>query len=161
MNSLIQSLQSSSCRSNNQCRSFGRTQCLGNQFIFCFGQTRGYTLPGRCVNRSNPFCDVGSMTWYCCNLYDLNFNLRFPAWRPQTRELSLQWMCSVLGQSRLQIWWGFNKFIILWNSVSNLSFSIAGTSTVWEIITTMDKVKIGLTGCGVDLMMTIFISCIW
>merc|ERR1712130_604391 len=52
---------SSSCNRDSQCRSFGRSQCLGNQFIFCFGPSRAYTVPGRCLNRSNFFCDVGNV----------------------------------------------------------------------------------------------------
>merc|ERR1712184_220690 len=50
----------SSCSSNRQCRTFARTQCLGDEFIFCFGQTRAYTVPGLCVQRSNAFCDIGN-----------------------------------------------------------------------------------------------------
>merc|ERR1712115_210600 len=45
-----------SCSSNRQCRSFSRTQCLGTDFILCFGQTRSYTVPGLCV----PQCIVSS-----------------------------------------------------------------------------------------------------
>merc|ERR1712224_406692 len=49
-----------SCSSNRQCRSFSRTQCLGTDFILCFGQTRSYTVPGLCVQRSNILCDIGN-----------------------------------------------------------------------------------------------------
>merc|ERR1712110_488892 len=50
----------SSCSRNSQCRSFARRQCLGAEFIFCFGPSRAYTLPGRCVERRNFFCDIGN-----------------------------------------------------------------------------------------------------
>merc|ERR1712045_563538 len=51
----------SSCSRNSQCRNFARSQCLGASFIFCFGQSRPYTLPGRCIQRSNVFCDIGNV----------------------------------------------------------------------------------------------------
>merc|ERR1712018_75326 len=49
-----------SCTSNRQCRSFSRTQCLGTNFILCFGQSRSYTEPGLCVQRNNALCDIGN-----------------------------------------------------------------------------------------------------
>ena len=54
------SYQSSTCNRDSQCGAFRRTRCLGSQFIFCFGDIRAFTVPGRCLNRSNFFCDVGS-----------------------------------------------------------------------------------------------------
>ena len=54
------SVQSSTCSRDSQCGAFRRTQCLGTSFIFCFGPSRAYTVRGRCLNRSNFFCDVGS-----------------------------------------------------------------------------------------------------
>eukprot|EP00092_Neocalanus_flemingeri_P047277 GFUD01053535.1.p1 GENE.GFUD01053535.1~~GFUD01053535.1.p1 ORF type:complete len:125 (+),score=16.79 GFUD01053535.1:90-464(+) len=51
---------SSLCNSDSQCPSFGRSECLGTSFIFCFGPSRGYTVSGRCLNRSNFFCAAGN-----------------------------------------------------------------------------------------------------
>merc|ERR1712058_185440 len=48
----------SQCNSNNQCPTFRRTRCLGNSFIFCFGKSESYIVSGRCLNRSNFFCDI-------------------------------------------------------------------------------------------------------
>merc|ERR1711862_452729 len=50
----------SQCNSNNQCPTFRRTRCLGNSFIFCFGKSESYIVSGRCLNRSNVFCDIGN-----------------------------------------------------------------------------------------------------
>merc|ERR1711878_159071 len=52
---------SSTCSRDSQCGAFRRTQCLGTSFIFCFGPSRAYTVRGRCLNRSNFFCDVGNV----------------------------------------------------------------------------------------------------
>merc|ERR1711936_307592 len=49
------------CRSDRQCPTFARTQCLGTSFILCFGPSRHYTVSGRCLTRSNFFCDVGNV----------------------------------------------------------------------------------------------------
>merc|ERR1712142_290183 len=51
----------SECRSDSQCPSFGRTRCLGTNFILCFGQTQSYTVSGRCLNRSNIICGLGNL----------------------------------------------------------------------------------------------------
>merc|ERR1712109_350944 len=51
---------SSTCSRDSQCGAFRRTQCLGTSFILCFGPSRAYTVRGRCLNRSNFFCDVGN-----------------------------------------------------------------------------------------------------
>merc|ERR1712098_271033 len=50
----------SQCNSNNQCPTFRRNRCLGNSFIFCFGKSESYIVSGRCLNRSNVFCDIGN-----------------------------------------------------------------------------------------------------
>jgi len=50
----------SQCRSNSQCPTFRRSRCLGNSFIFCFGRSESYIVSGKCLNRSNIFCDVGN-----------------------------------------------------------------------------------------------------
>ena len=59
-NLMILLFQNSQCNSDSQCPTFQRTRCLGNSFIFCFGKSESYAVSGRCLNRSNIFCDVGS-----------------------------------------------------------------------------------------------------
>merc|ERR1712142_1248702 len=56
----------SECRSDSQCPSFGRTRCLGTNFILCFGQTQSYTVSGRCLNRSNIICGLGNCRYRQC-----------------------------------------------------------------------------------------------
>merc|ERR1719260_562532 len=58
--SLFFGTPNSQCNSNSQCPTFQRTRCLGNSFIFCFGKSESYIVSGRCLDRSNFFCDVGN-----------------------------------------------------------------------------------------------------
>ena len=54
-------LQASSCSRDYQCQSFERSECVGTYlFNICFGSTRAYTVGGRCVNKSNGYCDLDS-----------------------------------------------------------------------------------------------------
>ena len=54
-------LQASSCSRDYQCQSFERSECVGTYlFNICFGSTRAYTVAGRCVNKSNGYCDLDS-----------------------------------------------------------------------------------------------------
>merc|ERR1711915_325966 len=53
--------QTSSCRSDSQCPTFARTRCLGSKLILCFGKSESYTVPGRCLNRSDILCNVGKI----------------------------------------------------------------------------------------------------
>merc|ERR1711981_692745 len=59
--SLFFGAQSSQCRSDSECPSFGRSECLGTNFLLCFGKSRRYTVSGRCNIRTNIFCGVGNL----------------------------------------------------------------------------------------------------
>eukprot|EP00091_Calanus_sinicus_P006381 TRINITY_DN17029_c0_g1_i1.p1 TRINITY_DN17029_c0_g1~~TRINITY_DN17029_c0_g1_i1.p1 ORF type:complete len:127 (-),score=7.38 TRINITY_DN17029_c0_g1_i1:171-551(-) len=51
----------SQCTSDSGCPTFRRSRCLGD-FISCiFGNSESYIVSGRCLNRSNLFCDVGNL----------------------------------------------------------------------------------------------------
>merc|ERR1712018_122844 len=50
----------SSCSSDSQCGTFRRSQCLGDQFIFCFGESRSYSVSGKCVERPDLRCHLGN-----------------------------------------------------------------------------------------------------
>merc|ERR1712141_517907 len=93
---------SSTCSRDSQCGAFRRSQCLGTSFIFCFGPSRAYTVRGRCLNRSNFFCDVGSkyppgpdLTSPVC------LSSRRAGRREEASQLSLQRVCPVSGGSGL------------------------------------------------------------
>jgi len=50
------------CTSNSQCRSFNRSRCdQPNFLLFCFGNARQTLVGGRCLNKNNVFCSVGSL----------------------------------------------------------------------------------------------------
>ena len=53
-------LQTSECSRDSQCQSFGRTECLKTELLFFCTAERAYTVPGKCVERGNWFCDVDS-----------------------------------------------------------------------------------------------------
>merc|ERR1711935_729228 len=51
----------STCSSDRQCSGFTRRECVGKQFILCFGQTRTYRVGGKCVTRGNTLCGIGNV----------------------------------------------------------------------------------------------------
>merc|ERR1711935_608023 len=51
----------STCSSDRQCSGFTRRECVGKQFILCFGQTRTYRVGGKCVPRGNKICSIGNV----------------------------------------------------------------------------------------------------
>ena len=56
---------SGSCNRDSQCKPFKRTECTEYETIFFLlppicKRYHKFAIPGRCINRSNLFCDVGS-----------------------------------------------------------------------------------------------------
>ena len=55
-------IQPDRCQSDDDCPRFGRSQCLGTNFFLCFGPQRYYSVSGKCIEKSNPFCHLRSKT---------------------------------------------------------------------------------------------------
>ena len=60
LNMYICLLQRSQCNSDSGCPTFRRSRCTGDFLSCIFGNSQSYIVSGRCLNRSNLFCDVGS-----------------------------------------------------------------------------------------------------
>merc|ERR1711978_124665 len=51
----------SQCSRDSQCQTFGRTQCLKRELLFFCTEERSYTVPGKCVQRTNLICGLGNV----------------------------------------------------------------------------------------------------
>ena len=130
-----------SCNTDSQCRRFKRGECTEEEKIIFFlpptckkGKYVQWTIPGKCIKRSNPICDVGSKLkiLFSVSRSPNNSPLSRCLQRRQTanRRLQLQRMCSVSYIHGL--WTERRKYVHLLNLAVIIisSFQFAETSSV-------------------------------